>query len=156
MYKTRWASMNELPMLADYWYSMACEMGEIDGVPEPDSHRVEQVKNMFVKEMESGKLLFRVAVDSNDQIVACAGGLLRTEYAYPLAEEQSLFGWVISVYTLKEHRKKGLAHQLVDEVCMWLRDQGAKRARLWASSAGRKVYENLGFQTMIDMSKPLS
>lgn len=100
--------------------------------------------------------MFKVAVDSNKNIVACAGGLIREEYPYPLAEEQSLFGWVIAVYTLENFRNNGIAYHLVDEVCTWLQQKGAKRARLWSSSTGRSVYEKLGFQNMMDMSKELS
>lgn len=155
MYKTRWSTNDEITVMVDYWYKMATEMGENDGIPKPDLQRIEGVKNLFIREYELGNLKFRVAVDSNDNIVACAGGLIRTEYSYPLAEEPSLFGWVISVYTLKKHRNNGLAYNLVDEICLWLRDKGAKRARLWSSSSGRKVYENLGFKDMLDMSKPL-
>ncbi|WP_245676747.1 GNAT family N-acetyltransferase [Bacillus solimangrovi] len=84
---------------------------------------------LFLKEFGAGNLKFR------------------------LAEEQSQFGWIISVYTLEPHRKNGLAYKLVDEVCCLLQEKGAKRARLWSSSSGRKVYENLGFDSMIDMSK---
>jgi GNAT superfamily N-acetyltransferase len=156
MYETRWIANDEITIMADYWYRMACEMGEIDGIPKLDIQRLEEVKNLFLKEYELGNLMFRVAIDSNDNIVACAGGLIRTEYSYPLAKEQSLFGWVIAVYTLKNHRNNGLAYKLVDEICLWLKQKGAKRARLWSSSTGRKVYENLGFRNMMDMSKPLS
>ncbi|QVY62121.1 GNAT family N-acetyltransferase [Cytobacillus gottheilii] len=156
MYETRWTTNEEITIMADYWYRMACEMGEIDGIPKPELHRVEKVKNLFVKEFNTGNLKFRVAVDSDENIVACAGGLIRTEYPYPLAEEQSLFGWVLAVYTFKEHRNNGLANKLVEEICLWLKQKGAKRARLWSSSTGRSVYENLGFKNMMDMSKPLS
>ncbi len=37
-----------------------------------------------------------------------------------------------------------------------LKDKGAKRVRLWSSSRARKVYENLGFKSMLDMEKPLN
>lgn len=157
MYETRWATIEEITtIIANYWYRMACEMGDIDGIPKPDLQKAEQVKNLFLKEFELGKLMFRVAIDSNDNIVACAGGLIRTEYSYPLAEEQSLFGWVIAVYTLENNRNNGLASNLVEDICLWLKQKGAKRAKLWSSSTGRKVYEKLGFNNILDMSKPLS
>ena len=155
MYETRWAEREELLLLAEYWYRMACEMGAMDGIPAPDLQRVNQVRDLFLKEYDSGNLHFRVAIDSEGKIVACAGGLVRTEYAFPLSEEQTPFGWIISVYTIEQHRKKGLAHLLVTEVCEWLKGKGAKRARLWSSSSARKVYEDLGFSVMFDMEKPL-
>ncbi len=155
MYITRWAIKNELPLLAEYWFHMACEMGEKDGIPIPNSERVNEVRNLFLKESEENNLRFRVAVDEQGNIVACAGGLIRMEYATPLSEEPTPFGWVISVYTIPHHRKKGLASQLVEEVCSWLKERGARRARLWASSEGRRIYERLGFSPMLDMEKAL-
>lgn len=131
-------------------------MGEIDGIPLPNTKRVNEVEQLFFMENENGNLIFRVAVNENNEIVACAGGLLRKEYSFPLSEEQSLFGWIIAVYTLPHYRNNGLADRLVDEVCLWLKDKGAKRARLWSSSRARKVYENLGFKSMLDMEKPLN
>lgn len=156
MYETRWATYNELSIVAECWYKMACEMGEIDRIPKPSHQRLEEVKNLFRKEFELGNLMFQVALDSDEKIVACAGGLIRREYAFPLAEEQSLFGWIIAVYTVKNHRNNGLASQLVEEICLWLKQKGAKRARLWSSSSGRSVYEQLGFHNMLDLAKPLS
>jgi GNAT superfamily N-acetyltransferase len=156
MYQTRWITKEEIAMMPDFWYRMACEMGEIDGVPKPDLERLEEVKSLFYKEFESGRLMFRVAVDRSGKIVACAGGLLRKEYSFPLAIEQTLFGWVIAVYTDKDHRRNGLAYMLVEDICLWLKEKGADRARLWSSSAGRSVYENLGFEKMMDMVKPLT
>ncbi|MDG5471718.1 GNAT family N-acetyltransferase [Jeotgalibacillus sp. ET6] len=155
MYKTRWTTNEEIPLMADYWYRMVCEMEEVDGIPKPDLQRVEEVRNLFIKETELDNLKFRVAIDNKGEIVACAGGLIRSEYAYPLSQELSLFGWLLAVYTLKNHRRNGLAYKLVDDVCLWLTERGAKRARLWSSSSGRKIYENLGFKNMMDMSKPL-
>ncbi|MGG3809095.1 MULTISPECIES: GNAT family N-acetyltransferase [Geobacillus] len=61
----------------------------------------------------------------------------------------------MSVYTIPHHRKKGLASQLVEEVCSWLKERDARRARLWASSEGRRIYERLGFSPMLDMEKAL-
>jgi GNAT superfamily N-acetyltransferase len=156
MYQTRWITKEEIAMMPDFWYRMACEMGGIDEVPKPDLERLEEVKSLFYKEFESGRLMFRVAVDRSGKIVACSGGLLRKEYSFPLAIEQTLFGWVITVYTVKEHRRNGLAYMLVEDICLWLKEKGADRARLWSSSAGRSVYENLGFEKMMDMVKPLT
>ncbi|MEW5323800.1 GNAT family N-acetyltransferase [Geobacillus thermoleovorans] len=155
MYITRWATKNELPLLAEYWFKMACEMGEKDGIPIPNIERVNEVRNLFLKESKENNLRFRVAVDEKGNIVACAGGLIRMEYATPLSEEQTPFGWIIGVYTINNHRKKGLASQLVEEVCSWLKERGARRARLWASSQGRRIYERIGFSPMLDMEKVL-
>jgi GNAT superfamily N-acetyltransferase len=134
---------------------MSADMCADDGVPLPGEARRAEVDALFATEMAAGKLAFRVAVAPDGAIIACAGGLLRTEYVVPLSTEQVPFGWVVVVYTMPEHRGHGLATRLTTEVCKWLEQQGARRARLWASSAGRPVYERLGFRPMFDMAKPL-
>ncbi|WP_254698564.1 hypothetical protein [Parageobacillus sp. VR-IP] len=61
MYETRWATKNKLPLIAEFWFRMACEMGEIDGIALPDSQKVNEVERLFFKESENGNLMFRVA-----------------------------------------------------------------------------------------------
>ncbi|WP_366248794.1 GNAT family N-acetyltransferase [Terribacillus aidingensis] len=155
MYETRLANREELPLIGNYWFQMTREMGEVDGLPVPSSQRVSEVIAIFEKEFDAGNIMFKVVTDEINEIVACAGGLIREEYTFPLSEEKSLFGWVIAVYTLPTHRKNGLASRLVEEVCDWLKDKGAVRARLWSSSSARRMYEDLGFRNMMDMEKTL-
>lgn len=155
MYDTRLANQEELQLIGDYWFRMASEMGEIDGIPVPSSQRVSEVIAILKKEFDAGNMMFKIATDKKNEMVACAGGLIREEYIFPLSEEKSLFGWVIAVYTLPAHRKNGLASRLVEEVCNWLKDQGAVRARLWSSTSARGIYEELGFKNMMDMEKTL-
>ncbi len=42
MYKIRWTSFNELDIITDYWFMMATEMGEIDGIPKLVHHRAKK------------------------------------------------------------------------------------------------------------------
>jgi GNAT superfamily N-acetyltransferase len=156
MYETRWADRSEIPLLADFWHKMQCEMVEKDGIPKQSKERIKEIQKLFLKEHDLQNLRFRVAIDNKGTIISCAGGLLRLEYSSPLSEEQSLFGWVISVYTLPHYRKNGLAAKLVEEIYIWLKEKGAGRARLWASIEGRRVYEKIGFRSMMDMEKTLS
>lgn len=155
MYEIRLAKREELHLIGNYWFRMASEMGEIDGIPVPSSDRVMEVIAIFEKEFDARNIIFKVAVDQKSEIVACAGGLIREEYIFPLSEDKSIFGWVIGVYTLPGHRKTGIASLLVEEICSWLKDQGAVRARLWSSSSARGIYESLGFRNMLDMEKTL-
>ncbi len=150
-----WAEKGDIKTLTDFWYAMTCEMEEKDGIPRPSMGRVHEVYHFFLKEYEKKNLVFRIAKNNSGQIVACSGGLLRSEYAYPLAEKQTLYGWIVNVYTKKEYRRNGLASQLTADVCEWLKTNGAKRARLWTSSQARRVYERLGFSQSHEMEKQL-
>ena len=155
MYTYRWATEHELPMIACFWQRMACEMGKLDGIPIPDGERQKEVQTFFEKEYTAKRLNFRVAINEEAEIVACAGGLVRSEYAFPLSSEQTLFGWDVAVYTVEHCRRNGLASRLVEDVCGWLKEQGAERARLWPSSSAAGMYGRLGFTRMIAMEKPL-
>ena len=155
MFTYRWASPQDLPIIAGLWHKMADEMGKQDGIPVPDEERLKEVQRLFEYEYTAERLSFRVALNEEGEIVACAGGLLRNEYAFPLSSEQTLFGWVVSVYTAEECRRNGLASRLVEDVCAWLKEKGARRARLWSSSHASDLYASLGFTRMIDMEKTL-
>jgi hypothetical protein len=48
MYTTRWATRDELSKLADYWFKMACEMGELDNIPMPGTERLAEVNRLFL------------------------------------------------------------------------------------------------------------
>ncbi|KGA96032.1 GCN5 family acetyltransferase [Alkalihalobacillus alcalophilus ATCC 27647 = CGMCC 1.3604] len=155
MYETRQATELELEQISEFWYKMTCEMSEIDQIPIPNQERVQKVKELFEDRALKGELMFRVAVNSEGHLVACAGGLLREEYLYPLAAEQTLIGWVVSVYTEQGYRKQGLARLLVDEVNTWLKEKGCGRVRLWSSTAAKPLYNDLGFSQMPIMTKSL-
>lgn len=42
----------EIKIMADYWYRIACEMEELDGVPMPNLQRFEELKTYKLNELE--------------------------------------------------------------------------------------------------------
>ncbi|MGM8216435.1 GNAT family N-acetyltransferase [Bacillaceae bacterium W0354] len=152
---TTWATKEDINKLTELWYAMTTEMEEVEGIPRPSLEKVKEVNELFNREYNQGNLMFRIVKDNAGTIITCSGGLLRSEYAYPLAEEQSIFGWVINVYTIKEYRRQRLASKLTNEVCNWLKTKGANRAKLWTSSQAREMYRNLGFTESFEMDKKL-
>lgn len=156
MYKTRFATIDDLPKLVTCWTKMTVEMSEPDGTPLPTEERIAEINELFHQRFTEGTLIFRVAVDVNDNIAACAGGLVRHDYAWPLSKEPVKVGWVVSVYTEAEHRKQGLAYTVVNEVCQWLQEKEVTMIRLWASQQGKPTYTKLGFETSSFMEKFLN
>ena len=153
MYTTRVALKEELPQLVQFWTKMTIEMSEVEATPLPSAERIEEIKEIFESRYDSGELMFRVAVNEQNQIIACAGGLVRLDYPWPLSKQTEKVGWVVSVYTDIDHRKQGLAYRIVQEVCEWLQSQEVMTIRLWASQQGKPTYEKLGFYTMSFMEK---
>src|SRR5690606_9447678 len=153
MYTTRFATVEDLPTLVKCWTKMTVEMSEPDGTPLPTDERITEIKEIFYNRFTEGNLIFRVAVNDKDEIVACAGGLIRLDYPWPLSKDPVRVGWVVSVYTEINHRKQGLAYKIVNEVCEWLQQNEVTMIRLWASQQGKSTYEKLGFETSSFMEK---
>ena len=54
-------------------------------------------------------------------------------------------GYVSSVYTAPEYRRRGVARTLMDNLLAHARELGVTRLILWASELGRPLYLDLGF-----------
>lgn len=64
----------------------------------------------------------------------------------PIPTDPSItIGYLHSVFTVPEHRNCGYATRLVQKAITFCRNNGINRIDLAASSAGRKIYERLGF-----------
>lgn len=61
--------------------------------------------------------------------------------------------YLMSMYTLPEHRGKGHAQRIVRAAMKWSRDNGFARMTLHASEMGRPVYEKLGWERTYEMKR---
>jgi GNAT superfamily N-acetyltransferase len=59
--------------------------------------------------------------------------------------------YIINVFTEPEHRRKGIARALLQEIIAWCHDQGFKSVRLVSSEMGVPLYQSLGFQPTREM-----
>lgn len=55
-------------------------------------------------------------------------------------------GWLGAVAVAPEHRRDGLGRAIVEAAAVWLRERGARTILLYATEAGRPLYESLGFE----------
>ena len=78
------------------------------------------------------------------QAVACAGLMFFPVVPIPF-DPSGLRAHVQGVYTLPEHRARGLGEMLTRAVLKEAQARGLKSANLNASVMGRGVYERLGF-----------
>lgn len=60
-------------------------------------------------------------------------------------------GYLLSVWTHAQHRRRGLARRLMETMVGWCRERGIRRIALHASPDGRHVYESLGFRPTNEM-----
>ena len=54
--------------------------------------------------------------------------------------------YLLNVYTLPEHRRKGLATGLTEKALEWCASQGIRRISLHATGDGARIYERFGFR----------
>ena len=78
------------------------------------------------------------------QAVACAGLMFFPVVPVP-SDPSGIRAHVQGVYTLPEHRGRGLGERLTREVLREAQARGLQSANLNASVMGRGVYERLGF-----------
>ena len=99
--------------------------------------------------MRTGRLVGFVA-EVSGHVVASGCVWLRPAQPFP-GRTQTLFPYVLSMYTERGHRKKGLAARLVRETTRWSRTQGYGRLTLHAATKARPLYRRLGFQRSWEM-----
>jgi len=121
-----------------------------NGVPEsairPDCDAITKEFLHDARERLGGRTL--VAVDDNTGEVI--GSACCQEWAGPmptgLSGDDSRIGTVWAVFTLPEHRRRGVASRIIQRVKdHWESIGCTKGVLLHASDAGRKVYEKVGF-----------
>jgi len=83
--------------------------------------------------------------------VASAGLLILDWPPHPFDQEGELRGYLLNVYVEPEHRKHGLAHELVGRCMTEARRRGIRVVTLHSSQAGRPIYERFGFHATNEM-----
>lgn len=82
--------------------------------------------------------------ESGGEVVACAI-LIWWTMLPTLTDFNRTRGYVSSVYTRPEYRRRGVARQLMENLMAKARAMNVTRLILWASEMGRPLYLDLGF-----------
>lgn len=99
-----------------------------------------QVRRMLAEGSYRGWL----ACTAEGRIVA-GGGLIVYEWPTRPGDPNTHRAYILNVYTEPEYRRRGLARRIMNAILGWCREQGFKTVSLHASSAGRPLYESMGF-----------
>lgn len=83
--------------------------------------------------------------------VAASGCLWLREQQPSPGRPAGLIPYLMSVYTVREYRRNGLASMIVKEAMEWARKRGYYKILLHASVKGRKVYTKLGWKRTWEM-----
>lgn len=141
-YEIRRAVAADAEAIARHRVRMFIDMGDIDdsAVPGLESATLVRLK----VELVSGEYLGWVA-EAHGGVVAGAGVILHSHYPNVKNPLGRPVAHIVNVYTDPPHRRRGLATRLLAAILQWARAEDLRFATLHASSAGRPVYECLGF-----------
>jgi GNAT superfamily N-acetyltransferase len=90
------------------------------------------------------------ATDDQGEVRA-GGGIVLLEYQPHPLDPRPRRAFVVNMYTEPEHRRQGLARQLMDAMIAWCRREGYATLYLHASDEARPLYSSLGFVTTNEM-----
>ena len=129
------------PSFARLWYAMLEECDLLgSGVVDDWETRLNE---HFVRQMKAGLLRWFVA-DDDGEIVGTCGTFLSGGRSNILKDTTATLA---GIYIVPGYRNRGLARELTVRAIDWCKANGVKTIRLHASSAGRPLYESLGFVT---------
>ena len=128
-----------------------CEMwlAMNDLLPEGYQAMYEQCVRYFEEAVENDTYLGWLIANESGEVVAGGGLLLRRIAPFPMAnglacpsEKQA---HILNMYTEPGYRRYGPAKLLMKTMLHWCKEEGIGSVTLNASSAGKPLYEKLGF-----------
>jgi len=148
----RIAGEEDIPCLAIHHRMMFEEIRESTGLPlDPPGLAVleKEYAQKLAGEFRSGTCISWV-IQIGERIVS-SGAISIVPYV-PVPHDLSCrIAFLHSVYTEKEHRHRHYASRITQEAADYCRNQGIRRLYLFASDAGRPVYERTGFVPVPNM-----
>ena len=116
------------------------EMGRLEGDAVEFARASE---NYFEWALSTGREVAWIAEDFGDAVAVLA---MTLEPMPPKPGRPRLVeAYMHNVYTLPEHRLRGLAERLVRAALAYAEEEGVRRVRLYTSDDARPLYEKLGF-----------
>ena len=102
------------------------------------------------KQLSQKRLVGFIVRAPNGEVAGSGCVWIREEQPRP-TNSKMVIPYLMSMYTEKAYRRKGVATLIVKRALRWCRDRGYYRVVLHASKEGRTVYESLGFEPGSEM-----
>ena len=115
----------------------------------------EKTIDFYTTEYQRGKCI-HVVHESDNSIVGCAGGLIRSDAFLMATFRQPDYGYLMDVFVSPNRRKEGIAKAMIEMLLPWFQSAGVSIVNLDASRLSGDLYQKFGFDTSIQMTKSIS
>ena len=144
----RAANSSDIPSLIRHRRMMWWDMGRRD---EAALELMEQAAvEYFSNAVPDGSYRGFVAITPAGEIIGGAG-IVISPWPGNLGQRQPRRAMILNMYVEREHRRKGIARELMKTMIEWCRENEFSSVGLHASDDGRALYEQLGFQPTNEM-----
>ncbi len=147
-YRTRRATPKDSLVLADMRRRMFIAMGK------PDDDRMQNMVRAFaawVADAISRGVYVGWVVETPEREPVANAGLFLLEWPPHLRDIGVMRGYILNVWTNEDHRRKGIARELMGTIMSEARRRNIRVLTLHASDEGKHVYEELGFRQSREM-----
>jgi GNAT superfamily N-acetyltransferase len=151
-FKIRRATLTDMGVLSDHRNAMFEEYAPL--TPEERAVAVDAYP-AWAREMMKKKRFHGYIVETRGGKVAASGCVWLRAQQPSRGRPATLIPYVMSVYTHPNYRRKGLASMIMLETMAWSKKHGYRKMLLHASTAGRKVYSQLGWKRTWEMDVDL-
>lgn len=136
----RRATLDDVDVLVDLRFAFVMEFAPDEG--DDDAARA-TVKRYLGRALSSEEFIAWI-VEDDGKVVATGGMVVYERMMRSKGAGVGLEGYILNVYTLPEHRRRGHAVRMMDALLECAQERGI-RLTLLATDDGRPLYEKLGF-----------
>lgn len=111
-------------------------------------------REYFCEALRTGTYSGWLAEELSGRVVGGGGIVVAPWPGYP-GENRAERAWILNMYTEPGARRHGVAKRLLEVMVEWCRQRGFSAVSLHASSAGRSLYESIGFHPTNEMTLKL-
>lgn len=124
---------------------------EMGGASESVLDHMQQASGQYLRDaLPSGVYRAWLAETAEGRVVS-GGGIAIVPWPGSPDFPDTRRGWILSIYTEPEYRRRGLARRIMECIVAWCRSESFGYVALHASADGRLLYEKMGFQPTNEM-----
>lgn len=147
-YSIRRADLRDIQILVSHHCMMFKEIRDLQDKKIEDNNykKMEETYRKKLSEEFPRELCHAWIVEYENKKIVASGAISICSFV-PTPENPNYIGaYLHSVYTEKEHRGNGLATKIIEEARNFCRQNNIAGIFLYASDAGRPIYEKIGFE----------